>query len=59
VLGYPARLADRVDAGVATLQASEVARIAAHLQRPPAEIVWAGGGRVRRDVAPGVGLRAP
>jgi hypothetical protein len=57
ILGLPVKLADQVDARAATMPDAAIQAIAAYLNRPYAEVLWACGNRTRRDAAPGVGLR--
>lgn len=56
-LGYSPTLADRVDQRVQAMPAEVVSRMAAYLQVPREDVLWACGGRELVAPAPGLGRR--
>lgn len=58
-LGLDPALADNVDSGVQPMPLIVLARIAAYLNRPISELVWACKGRVLTAPAVSVGRRLP
>lgn len=59
VLGYNPLLAQRVDQRLQVMPRTALARLAAYIGRPLAEVTWAAGERELTAPAPGIGRRVP